>query len=120
MTLPLGSYSITNDLYRVPDGHISKSLDEVLWPARSQSRSRFISLSTTHRFNPKMDNSRGSWQLEWNMEHRGVREFFYMTDMKWYYLGTYQWIGQSVAPQKEIRGLIFSVSPIVTLQHNRD
>lgn len=102
-------------LCRVPDGHLSKNVDEVLWPTGRNSMSRCICLSTTHRYNPRLDDSKGGWELTWDMEDRGVRDFFYMKDFRWYYLGTYQWIGQSVVPQKDIRALIFSMSPIVKL-----
>lgn len=98
----------------VPDGHILKNVDEVLWPKGPgpRSRARCVFLATTHRYNPKLTN-KGGWEPTWDMEgRRGVRDLFYMKDKKWYYIGTYQWTGQAVFQYKEIRKLIFPVRAI--------
>ncbi|OJT12678.1 hypothetical protein TRAPUB_10776 [Trametes pubescens] len=91
----------------VPDGHISKKFDEVLWPIDSESHSHCICISTTHRYNPSLNDSKGGWESTWDMEeHNGVRDFFYMKELQWYYLGTYQWAGQAIYPCNELRALI--------------
>lgn len=109
------SLSAHANVHRVPGGCISRNADEVLWPTGSESKSRCICVSTTHRYNPRLHDSKGGWELTWDMEERGVRDLFYMNDLKWFYLGTYEWMGQTVVPQKNIRDLIHSVSFIIKL-----
>lgn len=97
----------------VPGGHISKKFDEVLWPTDSESHSHCVCISTTHRYNPSLNDSKGGWGSSWDMEeHDGVRDFFYMKSQEWYYLGTYEWVGQGIYPCNELRALIDPVSPV--------
>ncbi|KAH9898506.1 hypothetical protein C8Q73DRAFT_404442 [Cubamyces lactineus] len=89
-----------------PGGYLKKSRDEVVWPKESSTKSHFLSLATTHRYNPKLNNA-GGWEPMWDMEHRnGSRDFFYMEDKTWHYLGTYEYVGQAILPSGEIKGLL--------------
>ncbi|KAH9857877.1 hypothetical protein C2E23DRAFT_151846 [Lenzites betulinus] len=87
----------------VGDGFIAKNANEIVWPKGVDRRSRCLSLSTTHRYNPRL-KSKGGWELTWDMEeHRGVRDFFYMQQLAWTYIGTYEWVGQVVCPFDKVR-----------------
>lgn len=87
----------------VADGFITKNQGELAWPKNGQQASHCVSLSTTHRYNPRLNNSKGDWELTWDMEgHQGVRDLFCLKKAKWYYIGTYEWAGQACSPYKKL------------------
>ncbi|KAI0662719.1 hypothetical protein C8Q70DRAFT_1128762 [Cubamyces menziesii] len=91
-----------------PCGYMTKNRDEVVWPNGSSTKSHFVSLNTTHRYNPKLNNA-GGWEVSWDIERRnGARDLFYLEDRTWHYLGTYEFVGQAILPSGEIRGLLHS------------
>ena len=103
--------------YSTPCGYMTKNRDEVVWPNGSSTKSHFVSLNTTHRYNPKLNNA-GGWEVSWDIERRnGARDLFYLEDRTWHYLGTYEFVGQAILPSGEIRGLLHSVGLSIPYAH---
>ncbi|KAI0335376.1 hypothetical protein GY45DRAFT_1366948 [Cubamyces sp. BRFM 1775] len=89
----------------VPGGYMEKHHDEIVWSNTSSTKSHFISLATTHRYNPRANDPAGRWETAWDMvNHDGSKDFFYMEDKNWHYLGTYECAGQAILPLREIKG----------------
>ncbi|KAI0670005.1 hypothetical protein C8Q78DRAFT_1038710 [Trametes maxima] len=92
----------------VPEGYLTKNSEEVVWPGGGKARSHCLSICSTHRYNPKLNE--GQWEPSWDLRNQGkTMDFFDMEEQEWRYLGTYKKEGQTIIASSEIRGLVHAV-----------
>ncbi len=95
----------------VPSGYMAKHGEEIAW-SRHTPRTRCLVMGPTHRYNPKLRNSKGGWEAaEDTSQCPEEIEFFYRENQThWCYLGTFRCIGRDVRSVQDLGNTVQEVS----------
>ncbi|KAI1797779.1 hypothetical protein LXA43DRAFT_266271 [Ganoderma leucocontextum] len=98
----------------VPSGYMAKRSEEIAW-SQHTPMTRCLVLGPTHRYNPKLRNSKGGWEAAENTS-RGPEEtelFYRESKTHWCYLGTFQYVGRDVRSVHDLGNVVVKgVSPL--------